>query len=121
MDINELNEFAKLQAEADAELRVYQKLRDEHPPLRHLEAVLSPDCDIKEIEDNLKNIAQDMSEYHAEYNENRRADEIKAEKDKKHSFRHDFLVAAFTVALTLFLEHIHDIIEFVLEFFRSLF
>lgn len=67
----------------------------------------------------LKNIAQDMSEYHAEYNENRRADEIKAEKDKKHSFRHDFFVAAFTVALTLFFEHIHDIIEFVLKFFRS--
>ena len=61
----------------------------------------------------LKDIAQDMSEYHAEYNENRRADEIKAEEEKKHSFRHDFFVAAFTIALTLFFEHIHDIIEFI--------
>ena len=62
-----------------------------------------------------------MAEYHAENNENRRADEIKAEKDKKHSFSHDFFVAAFTVAQSLFFEHLHDIIEFALEFFRSLF
>lgn len=69
----------------------------------------------------LKDLAQDVSEYHSEYNEKRRADEIKAEKEKKYSFRHDFFVAAFTVALTLFFEHIHDIIEFVLKLFRSLF
>lgn len=116
MELDELNKLAKAQAEADAELRLFQKMQAEYQPVQLVEAKLAPDSVAKE----LKGIAQDMSEYHAEYNENRRADEIKAEKDKKHSFRHDFLVAAFTVALTLFLEHFHDIIEFVLELFRSL-
>lgn len=62
-----------------------------------------------------------MSKYHSEYNENRRTDEIKVEQNKKHSFRYDFFVAAFAVALPLFFEHIHSIIELVLEFFHSLF
>jgi len=61
----------------------------------------------------LKDSAQDMSEYQAEYNENSRANEIKAEKDKKCNFRNNLLVAAFSVTLALFLEHIHDIAELV--------
>lgn len=117
MDLDELNELAKLQAEANEELRLLQKVQAEYQPVEPLEAELAPSHVVGE----LKDIAQNMAEYHAKYNENRRADEIKAEKDKKHSIRHDFLVAAFSVALALFLEHIHDIIKFVSEFFRSLF
>lgn len=116
MDLDELGELAKAKAEADAELRLFQKMQAEHQPVQPVEAELAPDPVAK----RLKDIAQDMAEYHSEYNENRRADEIKAEKEKKHSFRHDFFVAAFTVTLTLFFEHIHDIIEFVLKLFRSL-
>lgn len=116
MDLDELSELAKAGAEAEAEMRLFQKMQAEYQPMQPVEAELAPDPVTKE----LKGIVQDMAEYHSEYNENRRADEVKAEKDKKHGFRHDFLVAAFTVALTLFLEHLHDIIEFVLEFFRSL-
>lgn len=117
MELDELNKLVKAGAEADVELRLFQKMQAEYQPVQPAEAELAPNPVSKE----LKGIAQDMAEYHSEYNENRRANEVKAEKDKKHSFRHDFLVAAFTVALTLFLEHLHDIIEFVLEFFRSLF
>ena len=116
MDLDELNELAKLQAEADEELRLLQKAQAEYQPVEPLEAELAPSHVVGE----LKDIAQNMAEYHAEYNENRCADEIKAEKNKKHSFRHDFFVAAFTITLTLFFEHLHDIIELVLEFFRSL-
>ena len=116
MDLDELNELAKAQVEADEELRLFQKAQAEYRPVEPLEAELAPNHVVGE----LKSIAQDMTEYHAEYSENRRADEIKAEKDKKHSFRHDFLVAAFTVALTLFLEHLHDVAEFALELFHSL-
>ena len=68
----------------------------------------------------LKRIAQGVAKRHSEDNENHRANEIKAEKDEKHSFRYDLLVAAFTVALTLFLEHLHDVAEFALELFHSL-
>ena len=119
-ELEELNALAKARAEADEELRLFQKMQVEYQPVEPLE--VKPVCDRgKEIADELKGLAQDVSEYHAEYNENRRADEVKAEKEKKHSFRHDFFVAAFTVALTLFFEHIHDIIEFISKFFRSLF
>lgn len=120
MDRDEMIALLKAQAEADEELRLYQKMKAEIQPVEVVEAELSP-SHLGGVVDGLKDIAQDMSEYHAEYSENRRADEIKAEKNKKHGFHHDFLVAAFTVTLTLFLEHLHDIIEFVLEFFRSLF
>lgn len=118
MDRDEQEKLAKIQAEADAELRLFQKMQAEYHSPAPVGAIL-PDDGLEKIADGLKDLAQDVSEYHSEYNENRRADAIKAEKDKKHSFRHDFLVAAFSVALTLFLEHIHNVIEFVLEFFRS--
>lgn len=117
MNLDELNELSKTQAEADEELNLFQKSQTEYQPLKSLEAELSPDHVVSE----LKGIAQDMAKYHAEYNENRRADEIKTEKDKKHCFRHDFFVAAFSIALTLFFEHIHDVIKFALEFLRLLF
>ena len=120
-ELEELNALAKARAEADADLRIFQKMQVEYQPVEPLEAKLAPNHNLEKIADGLKDIAQDMSEYHAEYNENRRADEVKAEKEKKHSFRHDFLVAAFTVTLTLFFEHIHDIVEFISKFFRSLF
>ena len=119
MEPVEFENLMKAKAEADEELRIYQKLKAEYSAKEPIEAMLAPDRQ-DEIMDGLKNIAQDMADYHSEYDEDRRTDKIEAEQDKKHSFRHDFLVAAFTVALTLFFEHIHDIFQFVLEFFRSL-
>lgn len=121
MEPDELNDLAKAQTEFDEEFRLLQEMQAECQPVEPLEAKLAPNYDLEKIAGGLKDIAQDMSEYHAEYNENRRADEIKAEKEKKYSLRHDFFVAAFTVALTLFFEHIQDIIEFISKFFRSLF
>ena len=72
------------------------------------------------IEANLKEISDQMTDYHTHQNREKYLDDLKAEKDKKQNFRHDFFVAAFTVSLTLLFEHIGDIVKFVLEFFRSL-
>ena len=118
-ELEEISRLAKARAEAEADMRLFQEMQAEYQSVEPLEVKPARDRG-EEIADKLKDIAQDMSEYHSEYNENRRADAVKAEQEKKHSFRHDFLVAAFTVALTLFFEHIQDIIEFILKFFRSL-
>ncbi len=121
MKPDEYEMLFKMQAKADEELRLYQKLLEERQPVEPVEAIPFSNYDLENIAGGLKGIAQDMSEYHAEYNENRRADAIKAEKEKKQSLRHNLFVATFSVALTLFFEHFHDIIEFVLKFFRSFF
>ena len=119
-ELEEFNALAKARAEADADLHLFLEMQAGYQPVKPLEVEHVRNYDLEKIADGLKDIAQDVSEYHSEYHENRRVDGIKAEKEKKHSFRHDFLVAAFSVALTLFFEHIQDIIEFVLKFFRSL-
>lgn len=45
----------------------------------------------------------------AELQAKEQAQRAQALLDKKHEFRHDFKVAAFTVAATLFLEHLPDV------------
>lgn len=56
---------------------------------------------------------QNKEEADAKREEERRADNAKAVKDKKKDYRHDFLVAAFGGAVTLLFEHRGDIIHFV--------
>lgn len=90
MEIGELNKLAKVQAEVNAELRLFQEMQAEYQPIEPVSAELPRNYDLENIADELKDLTQDVSQYHAEYNENRRADAIKAEKEKKHSFRHDF-------------------------------
>lgn len=47
----------------------------------------------------------------AELQAKERVQRAQALLDKKHEFRHDFKVAAFTVAATLFLEHLPDVLK----------
>ncbi|MBQ8615970.1 MAG: hypothetical protein IJ418_00525 [Clostridia bacterium] len=47
-----------------------------------------------------------------------RAAYLQAIVDKKEQRRHDFKVAAFSVALTLLLEHVGGLVHFIVELFR---
>lgn len=63
--------------------------------------------------DESEQIAKKKAERDAKRREEAAANDAKAIKDKKQQYRHDFHVAAFSVALTLLLEHIGDIVHFV--------
>ena len=56
-------------------------------------------------------LAQQMTEQKAEAAREKEANDAKAVLDKKKDYRHDFKVAAFTVILTLSIEHITEIIN----------
>ena len=62
----------------------------------------------------------DAADQAARKAEEKAADDAKAVIDKKQSFRHDFHVAAFSVALTLCLEHINDIVDLVKTVLKSI-
>lgn len=62
-----------------------------------------------------------MADDNAKHDEEKRSEQIQALKDKKQSFRHDFVVAAFSVLLTLAIEHIQEILDFVNKIFRFFF
>lgn len=68
-------------------------------------------------EERRRNDAADQAARKAE---EKAADDAKAVIDKKQSFRHDFHVAAFSVALTLCLEHINDIADLVKTVLKSI-
>lgn len=55
----------------------------------------------------------DKIEEDSKREEERRADDAKAVENKKKDYRHDFCVAAFGGAVTLFIEHLGDVIHFV--------
>ena len=63
---------------------------------------------------------KELADQDAQKAAEKRANDQKAVMDKKQSFRHDFHVAAFSVALTLFLEHIDDIVDFVKTVFKGI-
>nr|DAP86806.1 MAG TPA: hypothetical protein [Caudoviricetes sp.] len=46
-----------------------------------------------------------------------RAEDSQRVKDKQQSYKHDFAVAAFSVAFALILEHIVDIVNFIKSLF----
>lgn len=72
---------------------------------------------LKEFED----AAQKMTDDNAKHDEEKRSEQLQALKDKKQSFRHDFVVAAFSVLLTLSIEHHQEILNFVNKIFRFFF
>lgn len=63
---------------------------------------------------------KEMADQEAQKAAEKRANDQKAVMDKKQSFRHDFHVAAFSVALTLCLEHINDIVDLVKTVLKSI-
>lgn len=63
--------------------------------------------------DELEYMAEKKAECDAKRREEDAANNAKAVEDKKQQFRHDFHVAAFSVALTLALERLGDIVHFV--------
>ena len=60
----------------------------------------------------LEQLAQKMADDNAKSDAKERAQQANARVNEKKLFRHDFKVAAFTVILTLGLEHIADIVNF---------
>lgn len=59
----------------------------------------------------LEQTRDEFADYKAQQSKQRDSDAVQAAVDKKKQRRHEYLVAAFTVALTLFLEHFPDIVE----------
>lgn len=72
---------------------------------------------LKEFEDAVQKMADD----NAKHDEENRSEQLQALKDKKQSFRHDFVVAAFSALLTLSIDHHQEILNFVNEIFRFFF
>lgn len=68
----------------------------------------------------LEKTRNEFSDYKAQQAEQRKADAVQAEIDKKKQRRHELFVAAFTVAFTLFLEHIGDIVKIAKLAFEAL-
>lgn len=56
---------------------------------------------------------EQMRKERADQDAEKHAADAQAVKDKKKDRRHDFLVAAFGAALTLFLEHIGDVVDLI--------
>lgn len=75
---------------------------------------------INAISAALEQTRDEFADYKAQQAKQRDSDAVQAAVDKKKQLRHEYLVAAFTVALTLFLEHFLDIVELAKLAFESL-
>lgn len=64
-------------------------------------------------------LAQQMADQKAQAAREKEANEAKAVLDKKKDYCHDFKVAAFTVILTLSIEHITEIINFIKDALKA--
>ncbi len=127
MDSEEVKKLAKAKAEADEDLRLFLKMQAKYQPVEPLEVKPVPNHELTELEkisDDLKGLADDVSDYHSNADEYRRTDLINAEKDKKQSFRHDFLVAIFGAAMgaifAFLFQYFDDFMKFIFEFFSFL-
>ena len=80
------------------------------------DAILKTAKIIESIRKDLQQTRQQMSDQQAEYDKNRKADALQRIKDKRQSFRHDFYVAAFSVAFTILVERFSDIVAFFQNF-----
>ena len=69
--------------------------------------------EIKALRTELEKTRQELADYKAQQSEQHRSDSHQQIDDHRKLLRHDYLVAAFTVALTLFLEHVPDIANFL--------
>lgn len=68
------------------------------------------------LRDALESTKQQMADQYAKYDVERKQDTLQRKKDKKESLRHDFYVAAFSVAFSLFVEHFSDVKSFFQQF-----
>ena len=99
----------------------YVSIKQENPNLRHL---LPEDQQqdyfvfIKSEGLEAYRLEKKMRDERAKEEERKHAQDVQMALDKKKDHRHDFHVAAFGGAVTLFVEHIGDVIDF-LEFFLS--
>lgn len=134
----ELLPAARSAAEAyrDANARIEQAVRERHRLISEIgdiakaqsqtsESVNRLAADFANLRLDLEKTADELREYKAQQAEQRETDRAQAVIDKKKDRRNQFLVAAFTVALTLFLEHFCDVVKFakfalesVLSFFH---
>ena len=80
------------------------------------DAILKTAKIIESIRKDLQQTRQQMSDQLAEYDKNRKTDALQRIKDKRQSFRHDFYVAAFSVAFTILVERFSDIVAFFQNF-----
>ena len=80
------------------------------------DAILKTAKIIESIRKDLQQTRQQMSDQQAEYDKNRKTDALQRIKDKRQSFRHDFYVAAFSVAFTILVERFSDIVAFFQNF-----
>lgn len=69
----------------------------------------------------LEKTAQDIAKEKADQDEQKALDHAQREIDRNKQFRHDFKVVAFSVVLTIVLEHLPGLIQFLLHFFGGLF
>lgn len=80
--------------------------------------------EVERLRGELEKIRQEFADYKAQQREQYRADGVQRIADNKQLRRHDYFVAAFTFALTLFVEHFTDVVDFAqvsLEAFIALF
>lgn len=65
------------------------------------------------MQKELEELRKQVADYDAKEDQRHREEAANSEKRAKKDYRHDFKVAAFSVAFTLLLEHIQAIIEFI--------
>ena len=68
---------------------------------------------IDAVRSELQQTRQDFAQYKADQDEQRRDDLAKADLKEKKIFHQQLKLSAFTVCLTLALEHIGDVIDFI--------
>lgn len=66
-----------------------------------------------------KQLRQQMADQRAKEAEAKAAKDAEVIINREKQFRHDFKVAAFTVILTLLLEHLPDIYKLIMDAFKS--
>ena len=93
-------------------------LADQHQQIASHTAASAQD--IAAVRGELEQARKDLADYKASQDAQRRADIAQAVVDKKQDRRHEYLVAAFSVALTLLIEHFFDVIELSDRVFESL-
>lgn len=67
--------------------------------------------ELRQTRQELEKTRQEFSDYKAQQDKYHRAEAAQAEIDKKQQHCHELKLSAFTVCLTLFLEHIPDFIN----------
>lgn len=96
---------------------IFQHLSSAHQNTQNLQRMADSQeqyaKEIATIRAELERTRQEFADYKAEQNKQHEADSLNAISEKKKLYRHEYRVAAFTVALTLFIEHFLDIVDLV--------